>query len=714
VRRTPYPSGPPAFTHPYRKDTIKPNIATVDYFEQRQDMLLTRSNSPHLPRALKPDVRLKEHQLDGLAWLQHLFSYSPGECRGAVLADDMGLGKTLQILTLIAWAHEQDSNLPPALIVAPVTLLENWHEEARKFLRADALLISEVYGDTLAKLRVPKEDIDEQLRHEGLVRFLRPGWVGQAKIVFTTYETLRDLEFSFAAEKWSILVCDEAQKVKNPNALVTRAAKKQNARFRVACTGTPVENSLADLWCLFDFVQPGLLGALNEFGQLYRRPIEAKTDDEKRRIEELRDLIKPQILRRLKVDVAKDLPKKLEVDNCKSLQLTTAQRALYSQAVGQFGRRSEPGAVTTFKNALGLLHYLRLICTDPKPHGLSGFCVEPLEAYRTRTPKLDWLLRLLKDIRSRNEKALLFCEFKDIQRLLRHYIEEELKYVPDIINGDTATSSKSDQSRQKRIRAFQQSPGFGVIILSPLAVGFGVNIQAANHVIHYTRTWNPAKEDQATDRAYRIGQEKDVYVYCPVVAAADFKTFDVKLDELLRHKRALASDMLNGSGDLGANEFDLGEVAPPGTPGLQPRLLTFDDVLRMHSRQFEAYIAALWSRQGYPKVTLTPTTGDGGVDVVALHGKDSQLIQCKTSQSAGRELGWEAIKDVVTGEAAYRVRYGDVQFLKVCVTTQSFNSGARKQALLNQVRLIDQAALEALHRKYPITLEDVERVLYAG
>jgi hypothetical protein len=205
-----------------------------------------------------------------------------------------------------------------------------------------------------------------------------------------------------------------------------------------------------------------------------------------------------------------------------------------------------------------------------------------------------------------------------------------------------------------------------------------------------------------------------VYVYCPVVAAADFKTFDVKLDELLRHKRALASDMLNGSGDLGANEFDLGEVAPPGTPGLQPRLLTFDDVLRMHSRQFEAYIAALWSRQGYPKVTLTPTTGDGGVDVVALHGKDSQLIQCKTSQSAGRELGWEAIKDVVTGEAAYRVRYGDVQFLKVCVTTQSFNSGARKQALLNQVRLIDQAALEALHRKYPITLEDVERVLYAG
>lgn len=692
---------------------IKPNIATVDYFEQRRNTLLTRPDDLQLPRTLKPGVQLKQHQLEGVAWLQHLFRYSPWDCRGAVLADDMGLGKTLQILTLIAWAHEQDAQLPPALIVAPVALLENWHEEARKFLREDTLLISEIYGDTLAGWRVPKEDIDEQLRRDGLVKFLRPGWVGRAKIVFTTYETLRDLEFSFAAEKWSILVCDEAQKVKNPNALVTRAAKKQNARFRVACTGTPVENTLADLWCLFDFVQPGLLGALNEFGQLYRRPIEAKTEDEKARIEELRELIKPQLLRRLKADVAKDLPKKLEVENCKSLPLSAAQRALYAQAVGQFGRRMEPGAVTPFKNALGLLHYLRLICTDPKPHGLASFRIEPLAAYRTRTPKLHWLLQVLKDIQARDEKALVFCEFKDIQRLLRHYIEEELRYVPDIINGDTAAASKSEQSRQKRIRAFQESPGFGVLILSPLAVGFGVNIQAANHVIHYTRTWNPAKEDQATDRAYRIGQDKDVYVYCPVVAAADFKTFDVKLDELLRHKRSLAQDMLNGSGDLSATEFDLGEVAPPGTSGIKPRALTFDDVLRMQSRYFEAYIAALWSRQGYPKVTLTPASGDGGVDVVALQRKEGELIQCKTSQSTGRELGWEAIKDVVTGEAAYRAQYRGIQFLKVCVTTQSFNSGAHRQAQLNQVRLIDQVALEALHSQYPMTLEDVERVLYA-
>ena len=311
----------------------------------------------------------------------------------------------------------------------------------------------------------------------------------------------------------------------------------------------------------------------------------------------------------------------------------------------------------------------------------------------------------------RNEKALVFCEFKDIQRLLQYYINEELGYAADIINGDTAASSKSDWSRQKRIRAFQARPGFGVLILSPLAVGFGVNIQAANHVIHYTRTWNPAKEDQATDRAYRIGQEKDVYVYCPVVAADDFKTFDVKLDELLRYKRSLATDMLNGAGDLGANDFDLADVAPPGVPGVERRALTFDEILGLQPRYFEAYIAILWSRRGFQKVTLTPATGDGGIDVVALKDDQGELIQCKTSRQSGRELGWEAIKDVVTGEAAYRRQFPRIEFQKVCVATQRFNSTARSQAELNEVRLVDLRVLTDLHQLHPITLEQVERVL---
>lgn len=654
---------------------IKPNIAVVDYLLARRAILKAIPAQPTLPAALRPSIQLKEHQLSGLAWLQHLFELSPDDCRGAVLADDMGLGKTLQLLALISWAHEQDATLPPALIVAPVALLENWREELSKFFAPSSLPVLEVYGDTLAALRVPRHEIEQQLRDNGLVRFLKSRWVGSAKVVLTTYETLRDLEFSFAAEKWSILVCDEAQKIKNPNALITRAAKKQNARFRVACTGTPVENTLADLWCLFDLVQPGLLGALNDFGQRYRRPIEAKSEDEKGRVEELRRHIEPQILRRLKKDVAKDLPKKIEVGACKQLPMTRTQRALYSHAVAQYSKRTEAGPGVPFKNVLGLLQYLRLICTDPRPHGLSPSLSDSAKIYRSKAAKFDWLLTVMKDIKNKGEKALIFCEFKDIQRLLRHYILEDVGYTADIINGETSASSKSEQSRQKRIRSFQEQPGFGVIILSPLAVGYGVNIQAANHVIHYTRTWNPAKEDQATDRAYRIGQEKDVYVYCPVVVAEDFSTFDVKLDQLIARKRALAEDMLNGAGDVAPGEFDIKDVAPPDSSGLDPRRLVFDDVLSLLPRHFEAYVAVLWSKQGFRDVTLTPSTGDGGVDVVALNADTGDLIQCKTSQSGTRELGWEAIKDVVTGEAAYKAKYPGVTFQKPASRPRCLTAG---------------------------------------
>jgi SNF2 family DNA or RNA helicase len=164
--------------------------------------------------------------MTGLAWLQHLYRKAPAYCRGAVLADDMGLGKTLQLLALIAWALEDDPKSAPALVVAPLSLLENWEEEAARFFEKGSLPVLTAYGNQLSGLRVPRSNIDAQLQSEGLIRFLRPGWRDGAKVVLTTYETLRDLEFSFAAETWSIMVCDEAQKIKNPSALVTRAAKK--------------------------------------------------------------------------------------------------------------------------------------------------------------------------------------------------------------------------------------------------------------------------------------------------------------------------------------------------------------------------------------------------------------------------------------------------------------------------------------------------------
>lgn len=685
------------------------NIQSIDYEEARRDILLSLPTDPEIPRALKATIHLRDHQRTGLAWLQHLYLKSPEHCRGSVLADDMGLGKTLQLLMLIAWAFETNPDLPPALVVAPLSLLENWDEESKTFFRPDTLPILTAYGSMLTLLRVPRTSIDAQLQSEGLVKFLKPGWRGDAKIVLTTYETLRDLEFSFGAEKWSIMVCDEAQKIKNPNALVTRAAKKQNVAFKIACTGTPVENTLADLWCLFDFVQPALLGALNDFGRRYRRPIEAETDEEKARVEELREKIKPQILRRMKEDVAKDLPKKTAVPA--RMLISGHQRSLYSHAIQLFKKRNDPAARVPFKNHLGLLHYLRLICTDPRRYGLDVFVPEPLSEYRTRAPKLAWLLQTLEDIRVRNEKAIIFCEFRAMQRMLQHYVKEVFGYSPDIINGDTTVNAKSSASRQKRIKAFQEKAGFGVIILSPVAVGFGVNIQKANHVIHYTRTWNPAKEDQATDRAYRIGQEREVFVYCPVVFADDFTTFDVKLDELLEHKRTLARDMLNGSGDIGPGEFDLGEVAPEGDAVFGERI-TLDDALQMRWDYFECLVAALWQKKGYKRVSRTPQTDDG-VDVVAILDDHGELVQCKSSGVDATELSWDAVKDVVTGEAAYRLRYPGVSFQKTCITNQYFNSTAVTHANLNSVELYDQKGLAKLLDEHLVTMLDVERFLYA-
>jgi len=695
---------------------LRANIESVDYEEKREAALRLKNHQPRVPKTLSQQAKLLDHQREGVSRLQYLFSLRTDlNVRGMVLADDMGLGKTFQLLTLMAFIIEEAPAAKPMLVVAPISLLENWQEEAEKFYPG-AFRILTAYGDALAPLRVPRKSIDERLRTEdGLVKFLKPGWLGEAQIVLTTYETLRDLEFSFAAQHWSLMVCDEAQRIKNPATMVTRAAKKQNAEFKIACTGTPVENTLADLWCLFDFVQPGLLGALNEFGRTYRRPIEIDDRDEvgKQRIEELRQRIDPQILRRTKLEVAKDLPKKTVVDDCRRLALSTTQRQLYARATEDFKKRGDLGAHTPFKNHLGLLYYLRLVCTDSRRHGLTVFKPEPLTHYRQAAPKLDWLLTQLRRIEQQGEKAIIFCEFRNIQRLLQHYIAEMFGFEADIINGDTTASASSATSRQKRIKAFQEKPGFGAIILSPVAVGFGVNIQAANHVIHYTRTWNPAKEDQASDRAWRIGQKKEVFVYYPSVSADDFTTFDVKLDQLLEQKRSLAGDMLNGCPDISLADFRVEEIVPGEFVQDIDEVVTLDIALRMEWRHFEGLAAAIWSKRGFDTVYCTPASNDHGVDVVAIRGHDSELVQTKSSAVDGCLVGWDAVNEVVAGEAFYLRRHPGVTFKKVALTNQFFNAGAHERASLNQVELLDQNHLAQLLSEHTVTLLELERLLYS-
>ncbi len=538
---------------------LKSNIDEVDHAEERIGLLAVPSGSrPRLPQSLRSTTGLKQHQLDGVAMLQHLLAHSPGACRGCLLADDMGLGKTLQLLTLIANSIEEDPSIDPVLVVAPVALLENWKAEIDKFFEPGALPVLTLYGSAIKELRIHASEVDAELAKHGITKLLRKGWVGKARVVLTTYETLRDLEFTLASQDWSIMVCDEAQKIKNPSAMVTRAAKKQKVRFRIACTGTPVENTLLDLWCLFDFIQPGLLGALNQFRRTYKQPIEAKTEEQRARVEELRRLIEPQTLRRTKQGVASDvLPKKLEHDSCRTLPMSSQQLEQYWAALARLKkqRETDPAAV------LQTLHYIRRTCSDPHWQNPEAALRMALPQLLSESPKMRWLVEHLETLKhgskaERGEKVIIFCEFRDLQVLLQRVIRERIGLDVYVVNGDTSASLEVENSRQKLIDRFQKVPGFNAIVLSPLAVGFGVNIQAANHVVHFTRTWNPAKEDQATDRAYRIGQDRDVTVYYPSVVGEGFDSFDVVLHKLLAWKRELAEDMLNASGEMSASDFD--------------------------------------------------------------------------------------------------------------------------------------------------------------
>jgi Holliday junction resolvase len=712
---------------------LKTNFHGVNYLEEvRASLNLPAGWAPKLPSCLRPEVGLKAHQLHGVAWFQHLVSRAPTECRGALLADDMGLGKTLQLLTVLARYYEDRPNASPSIILAPKSLLENWSNETRKFFTPAFPQVLVMYGDELKARKQPLSLIDDQLQAKGIVDLLKPDWVGNAKLIISTYEVLTSFEFSMARQPFSFVICDEAQRIKTPGTLVTMAAKKLKADFRIACTGTPVENSLADLWCLFDLVQPGLLGSLEAFGKTYRRPIECGTDELKDALGTLQKLIAPQTLRRTKADIASELPAKyfaaktcqddrldfktlLAEDERLEIQLSEHQRILYKGGLKKLqDAAKESNGKKRAQMSFGALHLMKAVCAEPYCLPGSKFIVDSSGAtvHLANSPKLSWMLARLEEVKAAGEKAIIFTELREVQLALYYFLKAQFGLRPSIINGDSV-------GRQAYIDKFSANKGFDVIILSTLAAGAGLNVTAANHVFHFTRAWNPSKEAQATDRAFRIGQERDVFVYCPTVVTDDFDTFEVHLDKLLKRKAGLAgatlddgglTAMLNGSGgDAGLSDFlgadTIGEALPR-------RYLTMDDVDRMDGEGFEVFCALLWGKQGFQAMVTPKRGGDGGVDVLALRGKEGLLLQCKSSKSAA--LGWDAIKEVTAGAARYQAQYAGTRFLRLAVTNQTFNERAVNQAVANQVELLTRAELEELLGRFPVTNHEYDAVLLDG
>lgn len=722
------PTSPTPPTGKGRKETllVKVNITKLDYSETDLDAMresalkVPKDFLPELPSDLKSEIKLKKHQIAGLAWMQYLYSKAPEYCRGALLADDMGLGKTLQLLSLLSWFYERNPNAAPSLIVAPPVLMQNWKNEAKNFFSnfPEILLL---HAEGLSARKQPKQFIDQSLLDKKIANLLTPNWLGSAKVVLTTYETVRDYEFSLAKQEFSFMICDEAQKIKTPSAQSTTAAKKQKAKFRIACTGTPVENSLADLWCLFDFIQPGLLGALDEFGRTYRKPIEAKDAGDAKAaelIELLRVKISPQILRRMKQDIADELPAKILVSNDEyefegvrrkrlSVPISNHQRNLYAQGLRQIAAVTQENDSKKRSNiSFAVLHFVRALCSEPYclPKTTFSIDVNGVETHLINAPKLKWLLDTLDEIAHKQEKVIIFTDIKEIQRSLALFIRKRFDFSAQIINGDI-------DDRQDLIDAFQGREGFGAIILSPLAVGFGVNIVSANHVIHFTRTWNPAKEGQATDRAYRIGQTKDVYVYCPTITADDFVTFDAKLDRLMTLKMDLAGDMLDGVG----SDIPGGSLMPDSGPGgVKVDVNKLVDIARVDTLDgatFEVFCRILFGR--YPnKAYITPKQkGDGGVDIVVIGNNGKGLIgQCK--HSTQNELGWDAVKEVAAGSPAYQARHPGVIFEKVAITNQRFNSTAVSQANILGVKLIGRSEIVELLDKAKISQSELDEEIF--
>jgi len=552
---------------------LKTNFERLDYIEERSNRLTIPADAiARLPSALKPTVKLKEHQLEGVRWFQHLISKSPIDCRGALLADDMGLGKTIQLLSVMGRFYEEHPDAPPSIVFAPKSLLENWSNEVTKFFTPRFAKSLILYGKELARLKQPQSLIDEEVKKARITDLLRSGWIEDVKIFFTSYEVLTSYQFSLAKQKLSFVICDEAQRIKTPGTMVTLAVKKLNAQFRVACTGTPVENSLNDIWCLFDFIQPGLLGTLDQFTHCYRRPIECNSEELLKQLGRLQALIRPQILRRTKEHIRKELkfgryyaikqsgsdqlifkPReelseidRLEIPMC-DYQVLLYKGGLQKLRDAAQADNQKQRATLSF----GALHLMKAVCAEP--YCLPGSKFKPdtngIEAHLNNSPKLKWVMDHLQNIRVTGEKAIIFTELREAQLSIYFFLRELFSIKPFIINGD------SDR-RQEYIDKFSASEGFNVIILSTLAAGAGLNVTAANHVFHFTRAWNPAKENQATDRAYRIGQERDVFVYCPTMVS-DFPTFELRLDQLMRKKASLANstldssdltEMLNGTG----------------------------------------------------------------------------------------------------------------------------------------------------------------------
>ncbi|MDD3237552.1 MAG: DEAD/DEAH box helicase [Candidatus Gastranaerophilales bacterium] len=437
---------------------------------------------------------LRPYQENGLKWLYTNTTKGFGSC----MADDMGLGKTIQVITLILKLKEENKLKQPALVICPTTLLGNWRKELGMF--APSLKVSVYHG------------LDRKLDTK-------------ADIIITTFAILRiDIE-EIKKTNWSMLIVDEAQNIKNPDTSQTLAVKSLKSDIKIAMTGTPVENKLTELWSIFDFINKGYLGSIKDFQKSYATPIERFKQVS--RADKLKLSISPFVLRRLKTDktIINDLPEKMVIDDY--CYLSKSQAALYEKTLNDL-----MGQISTIKgiNRRGmifkLITALKQICNHPYQYLKNG------EMTKDNSGKCEKFISLLGSIMDNDEKTIVFTQYKEMGTILCDIIQKELNTEPLFFHG-----SLNPSQREALLTRFDEDEEAKVMILSLKAGGTGLNLTTATNVIHYDLWWNPAVEDQATDRSYRIGQDKNVMVHRLVTLG----TFEEKIDEMIKQKKELVN-----------------------------------------------------------------------------------------------------------------------------------------------------------------------------
>jgi non-specific serine/threonine protein kinase len=477
------------------------------------DTIQTKQLGPELKATLRP------YQAVGVSWLDLLTELGLGAC----LADDMGLGKTIQVISLLLIQKKKNPN-KPSLLVLPASLLGNWKSEIQRF--APSLKVLFLHGSEMH--RSDLESIATNAERN----------LGEWDLVVITYGMLKRQSW-LTAMNWHLVILDEAQAIKNPSSAQTKLTKTLKGHSKIALTGTPIENRLGDLWSLYDFICPGLLGTSTRFKQF----IKSIESNEKASYAPLRQLLQPYLLRRLKTDksIISDLPDKTEMKAW--CALTKEQLKLYTQSVRDLTRALESTQEGIQRKGLVLAYLTRFkqICNHP------GQLLGDKDYCEKRSGKFERLAYLYDEISTRQEKVLIFTQYREMTVPIAAFLEQRFGASGLILHGGTPVAK-----RKLLVDQFQEEQGPPFFVLSLKAGGTGLNLTAASHVIHFDRWWNPAVENQATDRAFRIGQKRNVLVHKMICKG----TIEEKIDQLITEKISLASDVLQVSGEAMLTEMN--------------------------------------------------------------------------------------------------------------------------------------------------------------